>query len=130
MDIDGRRLVGRVTAVSSSGLTLVQRGQATSVPLQRVVRITVSDSNRNGALKGALIGAAIGAAGGVAVNAICANESGDCFGVVLVLAGAGAASGAGIGWLWAALGSLMVARLIPLRRRFLQGTWAVTGATR
>jgi hypothetical protein len=99
LDTDGRRLVGRVTQVSSSGLTLLQRGQATSVPLQRVARITISDSNRNGAAIGALIGAAIGAVGGIAVNAICVNESGGCFSVVLVLAGAGAASGAGIGWL-------------------------------
>jgi hypothetical protein len=99
LDTDGRRLVGRVTQVSSSGLTLVQRGQATSVPLQRVTRITISDSNRNGTAMGALIGAAIGAAGGVAVNAICANEGGGFFSIVLALAGAGAASGAGIGWL-------------------------------
>jgi hypothetical protein len=99
LDTDGRRLVGRVAQVSSSGLTLVQRGQATSVPLQRVARITKSDSNRNGAVIGGLIGAAIGAVGGAAINAICANEGGDCFGVVLALAGAGAASGAGIGWL-------------------------------
>jgi hypothetical protein len=99
LDTDGRRLAGRVRQVSSGGLTLVQRGQATSVPLTRVARITVSDSNRNGTVMGALIGAAIGAAGGVAVNAICANEGGDCFGIVLALAGAGAAGGAGIGWL-------------------------------
>jgi putative MATE family efflux protein len=39
-------------------------------------------------------------------------------------------TGAGLGWLWAALGVLMVARFIPLRRRFAQGGWAVTGATR
>ena len=69
------------------------------MPLQRVARITISDSNRNGTVIGGLIGAAIGAAGGVAVNAICANEGGGCFGIVLALAGAGAASGAGIGWL-------------------------------
>jgi hypothetical protein len=99
LDTDGRRLVGRVAQVSSSGLTLIQRGRATSVPLQRVARITISDSNRNGATMGALIGGAIGAAGGVAMNAICANEGGECFAVVLALAGAGAASGAGIGWL-------------------------------
>jgi hypothetical protein len=99
LDTDGRRLAGRVAQVSPSGLTLFHRGQATPVPLQRVARITVSDSNRNGTVMGALIGAAIGAAGGVAVNAICANEGGDCFGIVLALAGAGAAGGAGIGWL-------------------------------
>jgi putative MATE family efflux protein len=39
-------------------------------------------------------------------------------------------AGAGIGWLWAALGALMAARLVPLRRRFDQGAWAVTGASR
>jgi putative MATE family efflux protein len=44
-------------------------------------------------------------------------------GLVLVL-------DAGIGWLWAALGLLMTSRLVPLHRRFTQGTWAVTGATR
>ena len=99
LETDGRRLVGQVAQVSSSGLTLLQQGQATAVPLQRVARITISDSNRNGTVIGALVGAAIGAAGGVALNAICANEGGECFGVVLALAGAGAGSGAGIGWL-------------------------------
>jgi hypothetical protein len=93
LDTDGRRLVGRLGQVSSSGLTLVQRGQATSVPLQRVARITISDRRRNGAATGALIGAAIGAAGGFAVNAICANEGGECFGIVLALTGAGAVTG-------------------------------------
>jgi hypothetical protein len=99
LDTDGRRRVGRIAQVSSSGLTLVQRGQATPVPLQRVARITISDSNRNGAAIGALIGAAIGAVGGVALNAIFANEGGDSLGGMLVLTAAGAASGAGIGWL-------------------------------
>ena len=40
------------------------------------------------------------------------------------------ATGAGVGWLWAALGVLMTARLVPLWRRFDHGAWAVTGATR
>ena len=99
LDTDGRRLVGRVAQVSSSSLTLTQRGQATSVPLQRVARITISDSNRNGAAMGGLIGAAVGLAGGAALNAICANEGGNCLGVILSLTAAGAAGGAGIGWL-------------------------------
>jgi hypothetical protein len=99
LDTDGRRLVGRVAQVSSSGLTLVQRGQATSVPLQRVARITVSDSNRNGAVMGSLIGAAIGLISGAALNATYANEGGDSLGGMLVLTAVGAASGAGIGWL-------------------------------
>ena len=99
LDTDGRRLVGRITQVSSSGLTLVQRGQATPVQLQRVARVTIADSNKNGATIGAAIGAAIGAVGGIAVNASCANEGGDCFTAVLALVGAGAGAGAGIGWL-------------------------------
>jgi len=99
MDADGRRLAGRVAEVSSGGLTLVQQGQALSVPLQRVARVTIADSNRNGTVIGALVGAAIGAAGGLALNAICTNEGGDCFGIMLALTGTGAASGAGIGWL-------------------------------
>ena len=68
LDSEGRRLAGRVWQVSSSSLTLVQGGRATSVPLQRVARITISDTNRN-----------------------------ECFGIVVALAGAGAAGGAGIG---------------------------------
>lgn len=99
LDADGRRLVGRIAQVSSSDLTLVQRGQVTPVPLRRVARITIADSNRNGTVIGGLIGAAIGVAGGAALNAICANEGGDCIGIVLALAATGAASGAGIGWL-------------------------------
>jgi len=34
----------------------------------------------------------------------------------------------GIGWLWAALGLMFVARLVPLLRRFQRGRWAVLGA--
>jgi hypothetical protein len=52
------------------------------------------------------------------------------FGVFLVAALAVMVTGAGIGWLWAALAVLMTARLVPLRRRFDEGAWAVTGASR
>ena len=38
--------------------------------------------------------------------------------------------GLGIGWLWAAIGLFMVARLVGLGTRFRTGRWAVTGATR
>ena len=38
--------------------------------------------------------------------------------------------GLGIGWLWAAIGMFMVARLVGLGVRFRTGRWAVTGATR
>ena len=36
----------------------------------------------------------------------------------------------GIGWLWAAIGVLMLARLVPLTLRFAGAGWAVAGATR
>lgn len=34
----------------------------------------------------------------------------------------------GIGWLWAAIGVMFGARLVPLLRRFQRGAWAVLGA--
>jgi Na+-driven multidrug efflux pump len=40
------------------------------------------------------------------------------------------ATGAGIGWLWAALGLLMGARLVALGVRWQRGAWAVAGAVR
>jgi putative MATE family efflux protein len=52
------------------------------------------------------------------------------FGVFVVAAIGVIVTGAGIGWLWAALAVLMTARLVPLRRRFDEGAWAVTGASR
>ena len=118
LDTDGHRLVGRVARVSFSGLTLVQRGQATAVPLQRVARVTITDSNRNGALIGGVIGAAIGLAGGAALNAICVNETGGCPGIVLGLTAAGAASGAGIGWLGDRLRQSVVYALPGAPREF------------
>jgi putative MATE family efflux protein len=50
-----------------------------------------------------------------------------------VFAAAGASVivfGLGIGWLWAAIGLWMVARLVGLGTRFRTGRWAVTGAVR
>ena len=39
-------------------------------------------------------------------------------------------SGSGIGWLWAALIVFMVARMVGLGVRWVNGGWAVTGAAR
>ena len=73
-------------------------------------------------LDGILIGASdlrymawamVGAAAVFAAGAAC----------VLIL-------GLGIGWLWAAIGLFMVARLVGLGLRFRTARWAVTGATR
>ncbi len=48
----------------------------------------------------------------------------------LVAAGAVAVTGVGLGWLWASLGILMIARLATLLARFSTGAWAVPGASR
>lgn len=39
-----------------------------------------------------------------------------------------AVTGAGVDWLWAALGVMMLGRLVPLFVRFRRGRWAVEGA--
>lgn len=54
-------------------------------------------------------------------------------GSAAVFVGAAAAvlaTGAGLGWLWAAIGAFMVARLVPLALRWHGGRWAVVGAVR
>ena len=48
----------------------------------------------------------------------------------LALAVVLAATGAGLGWLWAAIGVLMLARLAALAARLRTDAWLVTGATR
>ena len=45
-------------------------------------------------------------------------------------AGAVLATDAGLGWLWAAIGAFMIARLVPLGTRWAGGRWAVVGSTR
>ena len=53
-------------------------------------------------------------------------------GALLVFAPAAAAVLAldlGIGWLWATIGLLMLARLVPLSLRLASDDWVVTGAT-
>lgn len=48
----------------------------------------------------------------------------------LVLAGGLIATGAGLGWLWSAIGVLMLARLLSLSWRLRTDRWLITGATR
>lgn len=52
------------------------------------------------------------------------------FGVFAAAAGAVLILELGLGWLWAAVGVLMVTRLVTLGARFRSGRWAVTGARR
>ena len=51
-------------------------------------------------------------------------------GLFLVLAGILVATGAGLGWLWTAIGVLMLARLATLVARLRTDAWLVTGAIR
>jgi Na+-driven multidrug efflux pump len=48
----------------------------------------------------------------------------------LVLAGVLIGTGAGLGWLWAAIGVLMLARLAGLTWRLRTDHWLIPGATR
>lgn len=48
--------------------------------------------------------------------------------VFVTAAGAVLVAGAGIGWLWAAIGVFMIARLVPLAARWRGDRWAVEGA--
>jgi putative MATE family efflux protein len=52
------------------------------------------------------------------------------FAVFAAAAGAVGALDLGIGWLWAAIGLLMLARVVPLWWRFTTGRWIVLGAGR
>ena len=49
--------------------------------------------------------------------------------VFAVAGGAVLVADAGLGWLWAAIGVFMVARLVPLAIRWRKGGWAVVGAS-
>jgi putative MATE family efflux protein len=51
-------------------------------------------------------------------------------GLFLVLAAVLIGTGAGLGWLWTAIGVLMLARLVSLAGRLRTNRWLVTGATR
>jgi hypothetical protein len=54
-------------------------------------------------------------------------------GAAIVFAAGGAAVlilDLGVGWLWAAIGLFMVARLVGLGTRFTTRKWAITGASR
>ena len=65
--------------------------------------------------------------------ATCASSPAPCpraFAVFAVAGGAVLVADGGIGWLWAAIGVFMVARLVPLAVRWRNGAWAVVGAVR
>ena len=96
LDASGRTETGRLSGSTDTFLTL---DGSRKVAANRIARITVKDSTRNGTKIGALIGAGAGLAGALALSAVYANEGGNAMGANLLLIGLGAGAGAGIGWL-------------------------------
>lgn len=94
---DGSVVSGRLLTLTAAAITIDTRNGAQVLPSNRVARLVVKDSVRNGALIGLVAGAAAGLAGGAAINAICVNETGGCPGTILLLTAIGALGGAGIG---------------------------------
>ena len=96
LDASGRTETGRV---SSSTDTLITLDGARTIAADRIARITVKDSTRNGTTIGALIGGGAGLVGALALGAIFANEGGGSGEGSLLLVGLGLGAGAGIGWM-------------------------------
>ena len=65
VDGDGRRIDGRVVALSQETLRVSLRGSTEDIPLDQIVRIDKPDTLRNGALTGLGIGLAVGTFGAV-----------------------------------------------------------------
>ena len=96
LDTDGRRVAARYLGTTDSAVKLegTQR-----IGVNRIARITVKDSTRNGTTIGAVVGGGAGLVGALLVGMICANEGGECAAAELGLIALGAGAGAGIGWL-------------------------------
>jgi hypothetical protein len=65
VDGDGRRIDGRVVALSQDTLRVSLRRSTEDIPLDRIVRIDKPDGLKNGALAGLGVGLAIGTFGAV-----------------------------------------------------------------
>ena len=96
LDTSGKTETGRLSGSTDTFLTL---DGSRNVAANRIARITVKDSTRNGTTIGALIGGGAGLVGALALGALYANEGGSAGGASLLLIGLGAGAGAGIGWL-------------------------------
>ena len=86
LDTSGRTDTGILTGSTDTSLTL---DGSRNVAADRIARITVKDSTRNGTTIGALIGGGAGVVGAIALSALCANEGGDCAAANLMLIGIG-----------------------------------------
>jgi hypothetical protein len=114
-DTSGRSETGRLSGSTDTSITL---DGSRNVAANRVTRITVKDSTRNGTVIGALIGGGAGVAGAIALGALCANEGGNCAAANLMLIGLGVGAGAGIGWLGDSLTQHEIYRAGGTARRF------------
>jgi outer membrane protein W len=97
---DGTRISGQAETLTAAALGVRTRAGLQTIPAERIGRLVVKDSLKNGVLIGTATGASVGLVSGLFINLICESESGGCPGAVLMLtamgAGAGAVAGAGI----------------------------------
>jgi hypothetical protein len=94
---DGHELNGQLVAVGPDSLTLDIGGSRVTIAAATTARIQQHDSNKNGTWIGAIAGSAVGVASGALLYAICVNETGNCAGVIPMIAGVGFGAGALIG---------------------------------
>jgi hypothetical protein len=97
--IDGARVEGDVERATADGL-VIRRGPAREayvVPLERVERITYSDSNRNGGVIGFVVGVVPGAVIGTFGRMLCENEATNCDAAPFVFGALTGVFGLGIG---------------------------------
>lgn len=115
LDTSGRTHTGRLSGATDTSITL---DGSRDVAANRIARMTVKDSTRNGARIGALIGGGAGVIGAIALSALCANEGGNCAAANALLIGLGIGAGAGIGWVGDSLTQAEIYRAGGLGRRF------------
>jgi hypothetical protein len=94
LDTSGRTDTGRLSGSTDTSITL---DGSRNVAADRIARITVKDSTRNGTTIGALIGGGAGLVGALALSALYANEGTGSGAASLLLIGLGVGAGAGIG---------------------------------
>jgi hypothetical protein len=114
LDTSGQTNTGRLSDATDTVITL---DGSRNVAANRIARITVKDSTRNGAKIGALIGGTAGLVGALAVGAVYANEGSGAGAASLLLIGLGTGAGAGIGWLGDSLKQQEIYRVDATPRR-------------
>ncbi len=98
IEMNLKSLKGTLTAVSEEAISLRTKQGEVSVERANVFRVSDREHTRRGrnALIGAAIGGGVGVGLGVPADAICRNESSDCY-LTPIWGGIGAGIGAGLG---------------------------------